>query len=53
MNIANVKTANRLEDASLLLADMVGLKHMDTIRLALSSISGKGVKYEPMFVFKK
>lgn len=53
LNIANVKTANRLEDASLLLADMVGLKHMDTIRLALSSISGKGVKYEPMFVFKK
>ena len=53
LNIANVKTASRLEEESLILAEMVGFKHIDTIKLALSSISGKGVKYEPMFVFKK
>lgn len=53
LNIANTKNAPQLEELSLIFADMTGFKHTETLKLTLSSISGNGVKYEPMFVFKK
>lgn len=53
LNIANTKNAPQLEELSLIFADMAGFKLEDTLKLTLSSIAGKGVKYEPMFVFKK
>ena len=53
LNIANTKNAPRLEDLSQIYSQMVGFRMVDTILLSLSSISGKGVKYEPMFVFQK
>lgn len=53
LNIANVKNADCLEEQSVTLAEANGFKLTDTIKLTLSSISGNGVKYEPMFVFKK
>lgn len=53
LNIANTKNAKNLEQLSMIFADMVGFKLEDTIKLSLSSIAGKGVKYEPMFVFRK
>lgn len=53
LNIANTKNAKDLENLSLILAEMAGFKLIETLGLALSSIAGKGVKYEPMFVFKK
>ena len=30
-----------------------GFNHIDTLKLILSSIAGKGIKYEPVFIFKK
>ena len=53
LNIANTKNAPQLEELSQILASMVGFNHLETIKLTLSSISGNGVKYEPMFVFRK
>ena len=53
LNIANTKTAPRLEELSVIYAQMMGFSLVDTIKLTLSSISGNGTKYEPMFVFKK
>ena len=34
-------------------AKEIGYKHENTLKMELSSISGKGVKYEPIFIFKK
>lgn len=53
LNIANTKNAKNIEELSRLFADIVGFKLEDTLKLTLSSIAGKGVKYEPMFVFRK
>ena len=53
LNIANTKNAENLEHMSVELACETGFVMVDEIKLALSSISGKGTKYEPMFVFKK
>lgn len=53
LNIANTKNAKDLEDKSVQIAKETGFTHEDTLKLTLSSIAGKGVKYEPMFVFKK
>ena len=53
LNIANTKSAQNLEQLSKIYADMAGFQHEDTIQLVLSSIAGKGVKCEPMFVFRK
>lgn len=52
-NIANTKKIDTLESDSVKIAKEVGFTHVDTLKMALSSISGKGTKYEPMFVFKK
>lgn len=53
LNIANTKNAKDLEDVSVRLAQETGFILEDTLKLTLSSIAGKGVKYEPMFVFRK
>ena len=53
LNIANTKNAKNLEQLSVILAEMAGFTLEDTLKLTLSSIAGKGAKYEPMFVFRK
>ena len=53
INIANVKTSNILEESTLKLAKEQGFKYINTLYLILSSISGKGIKKEPVFIFQK
>ena len=53
INIANVKTAPNLESSVVKISLEEGFKYIDTYKLILSSISGKGYKYEPVFIFKK
>lgn len=53
LNIANTKNAKNLEQLSVILAEMAGFTLEDTLKLTLSSIAGKGAKYEPMLVFRK
>lgn len=53
LNIANVKTAPTLEKDAVTIALGNGFVLHDTLHLILSSISGKGVKTEPIFIFKK
>ena len=53
INIANVPTAPSLEEDTLIIAKEEGFNHIDTLKLILSSIAGKGIKYEPVFIFKK
>ena len=53
INIANTRKHN-LEEICLRKARNVGFKHIDTLKLMLSSFSKtKKFKYEPIFVFKK
>lgn len=53
INISNVKTSNILQDMTVKLSLEQGFKHIDTYNLILSSISGKGYKFEPVYIFKK
>lgn len=53
INIANVKTSNILEESTVSLAKEQGFKYINTLYLILSSISGKGIKKEPVFIFQK
>lgn len=53
INIANVKTCKTLEESTINISKKIGFKHIDTYNLILSSISGKGVKKEPVFIFQK
>ena len=53
INIANTKTGPTLEQDTVRIAEEVGLVHDHTLKMVLSSIAGKGIKYEPIFVFKK
>jgi len=53
INIANTKKVFNLESETIRLAKEIGYKHENTLKMELSSISGKGVKYEPIFIFKK
>tara|TARA_R110000868_G_scaffold176916_5_gene414996 strand:+ start:8658 stop:9698 length:1041 start_codon:yes stop_codon:yes gene_type:complete len=53
INIANVRTYKTLEEDTVRLAKERGFKLVKTYRMALSSLMGKGFKYEPIFVFKK
>ena len=53
INIADVKTAPTLEKDTIKFAVECGFILDDTLKLVLSSISGKGKKYEPVFIFKK
>ncbi|MGL5328957.1 MAG: DNA methyltransferase [Peptostreptococcaceae bacterium] len=53
INIANTKNFTDIENETIRLAIEDGFEHEDTLNLILSSISGKGVKREPVFIFKK
>ena len=51
INIANTKSYKTIEDDLLVVANEVGFELVDTLYLILSSIAGKGVKREPVFIF--
>jgi 16S rRNA G966 N2-methylase RsmD len=53
LNIANTPKYKTIESETIRVATEVGFKHIDTIYLILSSVSGKGEKLEPIFVFQK
>jgi hypothetical protein len=53
LNIANTPKHNNIEEETLKIANECGFELVDTIKLALSSIAGKGIKYEPIFIFRK
>lgn len=53
INIANVKGYENLEEVTVKIAQQEGFYLEDTYKLILSSIAGKGIKTEPIFIFKK
>ena len=53
INIANVPTAKDLEERTVQKAKELGFELEETLYMVLSSISGKGIKKEPIFVFRK
>lgn len=53
LNIANTPKYKTIETETIKVAEDVGFSHIDTIYLALSSVSGKGMKLEPIFIFNK
>jgi len=53
INIANVKTYPDLEDVMEVYCRKLGFFFIKKYKMILSSNSGRGVKYEPVFVFKK
>ena len=53
MNIANTSSGKNIENATIKLSKDLGFTYERTLKLTLSSIAGKGQKYEPIFVFKK
>lgn len=53
INIANTPKNKWLEFETVEIAESLGFKLIETLKLELSSISGKGAKYEPIFIFKK
>ena len=53
INIANTKSYKTVEDDLLRVADEVGFECTNLLYLTLSSISGKGIKREPTFIFQK
>ena len=53
INIANVSSFKDLEQETVKKAVEVGFELVDTKYMILSSVSGKGKKHEPVFIFKK
>ena len=53
LNIANTPKHKTIEDETVRISKENGFEHVDTLYLILSSVSGKGQKLEPIFVFKK
>ena len=53
INVANVKAYKNLEQDTLDICKIIGFKHIETLKLLLSSISKGGYKNEPIFVFQK
>lgn len=53
INVANVKTYKDLERDTISLCENTGFELVKTYKMTLSSLMGKGFKYEPIFVFKK
>lgn len=53
INIANTPKHKTIESETIKVAEQEGFELKETIKLALSSVAGKGIKYEPIFVFKK
>lgn len=53
INIADTRHAPDTIRRIIEIATACGFTHEDTLRLELSSIAGKGSKYEPIFIFRK
>ena len=53
LNIANTPKHKDIESETIRVAEEEGFVLEKTIKLALSSIAGKGIKYEPIFIFNK
>lgn len=53
LNIANTTKYKTIQSDTIKLSKEVGFNHIDTIYLILSSVSGKGEKLEPIFIFEK
>jgi len=53
INIANTKKYKTIEKETIRISSEIGFKHIDTIYLILSSVSGNGEKLEPIFLFEK
>lgn len=53
LNVANVKSLPTMEKDVVNIATNNGFALIDTLYLILSSIAGKGVKREPVFIFEK
>lgn len=53
LNIANTKKYKTIEKETIRISSEMGFKHIDTIYLILSSVSGNGEKLEPIFIFEK
>jgi len=53
INIANTKSCDILESSTVEIVQSLGFELIDIKQLILSSIAGKGVKREPIFIFKK
>ena len=53
LNIANTPKHRNIESETIKVAQDEGFELVDTIKLALSSVAGKGIKFEPIFVFSK
>lgn len=53
LNIANTKKYKTIEKETIRISSEIGFKHIDTIYLILSSVSGNGEKLEPIFIFEK
>lgn len=53
INISNTPKYNLLEADTIKVAKDIGFDLIDTYYLILSSIAGKGIKTEPIFIFKK
>jgi len=52
-NISNTPKYKNLESEFLRIAKENNFKYIKTLKLELSSISGKGAKFEPIFILKK
>lgn len=53
VNIANTPKYKNIETDFNKVATEIGFEYVDTYGLILSSISGKGVKLEPIYIYKK
>lgn len=53
INISNTPKHKWLEEETIKISNKIGFILTDIYKLELSSISGKGKKYEPIFIFQK
>ena len=53
LNIANTPKHKNIESETIKVAQDEGFELVETLKLALSSVAGKGIKFEPIFVFSK
>ncbi len=53
LNIADTPKYKNIEEETVNISKKIGFDYINTNYLILSSVSGKGVKLEPIFVFKK
>ena len=53
INIANTPKYKFIEKETVGISNDIGFTQEPTVDLILSSVAGKGVKTEPIFVFKK